>query len=168
MRSGDLPLGDRLWGLQSGPGSLNQHDQKVDTVHESITQGGKLLAPCDPVASLIRATNLPNGQIIEFCREGDLYINNSLHPCLHLISFAATESKTTWMHRAVEKLQRLNGNEPLSLNILILCFLCSSYLFLHSFVSPSIFHPLWSTGDSIPVSFTVTNSQSPSLTHFTC
>lgn len=73
--------------------ALNQHDQKVDTVHESITQGGKLLAPCDPVALLIRATNLPDGQIIEFCREGDLYINNSLYPCLHLISFIQQKAR---------------------------------------------------------------------------
>lgn len=51
-------------GLQSGPCSLNHHDQKVDTVHKSITQGGELVAPRDPGVSLIQATNLSDSQII--------------------------------------------------------------------------------------------------------
>lgn len=50
-------------GLQSGPSSLNHHDQKVDTIHESITQGRELLAPRDPVVCLIQATNLSDSQI---------------------------------------------------------------------------------------------------------
>lgn len=51
-------------GLQSGPGSFNHYDQKVDTIHKSITQGGELLSPRDPVVGLIQATNLSDSQII--------------------------------------------------------------------------------------------------------
>lgn len=71
-------------GLQSGPGSLNHHDQKVNTVHESITQRGELMAPRDPGVSLIQTTNLSDSQIIgnllDSVEKGDLYINNSLCP----------------------------------------------------------------------------------------
>lgn len=51
-------------GLLSGLGSVNHHDQKVNTVHKSITQGGELMAPSDPGVSLIQATNLSDSQII--------------------------------------------------------------------------------------------------------
>lgn len=50
--------------LLSAPGSLNHHDQKVNTVHESITWGGEIKAPRDPGVSLIQTTNLSDSQII--------------------------------------------------------------------------------------------------------
>lgn len=56
------------------------------------------------------------------------------------------------MRTVGEKMQCSNGNEPLSLNYLILCFFAPSVLL---FVSPFVFFPLsasvfWATGDRIP------------------
>lgn len=120
---------------------------------------------------------LPNHrQLIGFGGEGDLYINNSLCPWLHLISLSATVSETTSMHTAGEKMQSSNGNEPLSLNYLILCFFAPSVLL---FVSPLFFSPhlhlclLIHSGPLVIAflcrfyrRFAGTNSQSPTLTFF--
>lgn len=155
-------------GLQSGPGSLNHHDQKVDTVHESITPGGELLAPRDPVVSLIQTTNLSDSQII-----GNLLnsvekgiftlIIHSIHACIS----SPSVPRRVRPYGCIQQSRKCSAWMEMNLSHWTFSFPLSSYLFLHSFVSPSTSHPFCSTGGSIPVSFTVANSQSPALTCFT-
>lgn len=98
-------------GLQSGLGSLNHHDQKVNTVHESITQGGELMAPRDSGVSLIQTTNLSDSQII-----GNLLdsVENEIFTLIiHSVhgwnsSASATKSETTLLHTVGEKMQCSN------------------------------------------------------------
>lgn len=129
--------------LKSGPSSLNHHHQKVNTAHESITWGGELKAR-HPRVSLIQTTNLSDSQIIgnlldSVEKEIFTLIIHSVRGCISSPLCYKKKSETTLVHRAGDKMQCLNGNEPLSLYYLILCFLASSLLL---FVSPIFFPPL--------------------------
>lgn len=139
--------------LKSGPSSLNHHHQKVNTAHESITWGGELKAR-HPRVSLIQTTNLSDSQIIgnlldSVEKEIFTLIIHSVRGCISSpLCYKKKKSETTLVHRAGDKMQCLNGNEPLSLYYLILCFLASSLLL---FVSPIFFFPPLSASIFIPI-----------------
>lgn len=145
--------------LKSGPSSLNHHDQKVNTVHESITWGGELKAR-HPRVSLIQTTNLSDSQIIgnlldSVEKEIFTLIIHSVRGC---ISSPLCYKKKVRPHWCTEQATKCNARMEMNLYYLILCFLASSLLL---FVSPIFFplspppssHPFWLAGDSNPVPF---------------
>lgn len=131
-------------GLQTGPAFLNHNDPTVNNVHESITPG-EFLAPRDPSAGLIQASNLSDSRIIDnslTSAEKQIFtlIIHSARACVSSPSLPQGEDTLNGC-----KTQCLNGNEPFSLNILFL--LCSppiSHLFPPSLLHfPSTFYLLY-------------------------
>lgn len=134
--------------LKSGPSSLNHHDQKVNTVHESITWGGELKAR-HPRVSLIQTTNLSDSQIIgnlldSVEKEIFTLIIHSVRGCISSPLCYKKKSETTLVHRAGDKMQCSNGNEPVLPHSLLPCLfsplICFSNIF--SPLSASIFTPI--------------------------
>lgn len=132
-------------GLLSGLGSVNHHDQKVNTVHKSITQGGELMPPSDPGVSLIQATNLSDSQIIgnlldSVEKEIFTLIIHSVHAC--------TSSRSVLQrlrpHRCKQQARKCNVRMEMSLSRKTITLLPPCPLiFLHSFLfSTSIFPPI--------------------------
>lgn len=118
-------------GLQSGRGSLNHPNQKVNTVHESITQRGELTAPRDAAVCLIQATNLSDSQIM-----GNL-LDSAEKEILTLVIhfFHAGISSSSVIH----KQQARNARMEMNLSHRTISFYASglpasSYLFPNSFV----------------------------------
>lgn len=163
-------------GLQSGLSSLNHHDQKVNTVHESITQGGELMAPCDPGVSLIQTTNLSDSQIIGNLLdsvENEIFtlIIHSVQGCI------SSPSVPPWvrLHSCTQQARKCNAWMEMSLSRWTISFSASllplsSYLFLYSFFSLHLClltHSGWLVMAFLFrffCSFAVTHSQSPTLT----
>lgn len=128
------------FGLRSCQGSFNHHDQKVNTAHESITQGRELMAPHDLGVSLIQATNLSDRQIIRNLldwEEKEIFtlIIHSVHGCFSSPSepqrvgpnlLTDTQKCNAWIEMPLS-LSELSHSLPLPLPP-------SFCLFLHPFV----------------------------------
>ncbi len=167
-------------GLQSGSGSLNHHDQKVNTAHESITQGGELMALRDPGVSLIQPTNLSDSQIIGNLLDSEekeifTLIIHFVHSCISSPSVLPRVRP----HWCAQQARKCNARTEMNLSRRTISFSASSPPSVLLFVSPSFCFPhqlcpLTHSGRLVIASlcrffrsFTVTNSQTHTVTLFT-
>lgn len=159
VRSSDPPRRSQTPGSMSGPCSLNHHHQESRYCARVNYPGRRTRAatwswgfPYPAHQSLWQPNHR---QLIGFGGEGDLNINNSLRPRLHLISLGATGREATLMRTAGEKNAMPEWKwASLSLNHLILLFVSPF------FCSPlHLFFPIL----AVPVLFlfAVTHPQSP-------
>ena len=127
VRSSDPPRRSQTPGSMSGPCSLNHHHQESRYCARVNYPGRRTHAatwswgfPYPGHQSLWQPNHR---QLIGFGGEGDLNINNSLRPRLHLISPGATGREATLMRTAGEKNAMPEWKwSSLSLNHLILLF----------------------------------------------